>query len=269
MGLVLWQRSSAGRRSGEEESVPTFRLALVGKSGMLAGMSSRKPTTVKSKQGRIDVLHRCPRERTAFVVVDMQHGFLDRGASLEVPKGRALIPAIRRLIAACRGAGVPVIFTQFIYSPGVPCLRGDPFGVEHLPAVRGQPTGYGHRSSNCLVGAEAGEGRESAGIVKALAPRAGELVVASHVYDKFLDTPLDLGLRCRGITHLMIAGVTTDICVNCTVLGAANRDYRVTVVSDGVATLDDAVQAACFNIWQRKFARLRTANQIMAELQRD
>jgi ureidoacrylate peracid hydrolase len=235
---------------------------------MLEGMSSQRKSAVGSRQGRIDDLHRCSREHTALLVVDMQHGFLDPGASLEVPKGRALIPGLRRLIAACRGLGVPVIFTQFIYSPGVPCLRGDPFGIEHLPAVKGQPTGYGHRSSNCLVGDGAGAGRESAAIVTELAPQTGELVVASHVYDKFLDTPLDLALRSRGITHLIIAGVTTDICVNCTVLGAANRDYRVTVVSDGVATLDDAVQAACFNIWQRKFARLRTVNQLAAELKR-
>jgi nicotinamidase-related amidase len=198
----------------------------------------------------------------------MQHGFLDPGASLEVPKGRALIPAIRLLMDCCRALGAPVMFTQFVYSPAVPCLRGDPFGIEHLPAVAGKPTGYGHPSSNCLVGEDARQCPESADIVAELASRPGELVVASHAYDKFLDTPLDLALRSRGITHLMVTGVTTDICVNCTVLTAANRNYRVTVVSDGVATLNDGIQAACFDIWQRKFARLRTANQLVSELRR-
>jgi nicotinamidase-related amidase len=105
-------------------------------------------------------------------------------------------------------------------------------------------------------------------MVPELTPEPGELVVASHVYDKFLDTPLDLGLRSRSITHLLVTGVTTDICVNCTVLSAANRNYCVTVASDGVATLDDSVQAMCLGIWQRKFARLRTAAQLVAELKR-
>ena len=168
----------------------------------------------------------------------------------------------------CRQVGAPVVFTQFVYSPAVPCLRGDPFGVEHLPVPPGAPAGFGRPSGNCLIGPDAGRGVESADIVPELAPLPGELVVASHVYDKFLDTPLDLALRSRGVTHLLITGVTTDICVNCTVFAAANRNYRVTVVADGVATLDDAMQAACFSIWERKFARLRTASQVIAELKR-
>jgi nicotinamidase-related amidase len=198
----------------------------------------------------------------------MQHGFLDPGASLEVPKGRAIIPRLRRLIAACRADAVPVIFTQFVYAATVPCLRGHPFGIEHLPLRAGQPTGYGYPSGNCLVGENAGEAAESAAIIPELAPRSDELVVASHVYDKFLDTPLDLALRSRNITHLLVTGVTTDICVNSTVLSAANRNYRVTVVTDAVATIEDGLQDACFAIWQRKFARLRTAAQVAAELSR-
>jgi len=77
-----------------------------------------------------------------------------------------------------------------------------------------------------------------------------------------------LALRSRGITHLLVTGVTTDICVNSTVLSAANRNYRVTVVTDAVATIEDSLQDACFAIWQRKFARLRTAAQVAAELSR-
>ncbi len=224
--------------------------------------------SLPDKQARIDQTHRCPRDRTALLVVDMQHGFLDVGASLEVPRGRAIIPAIRRLADCCRTVGAPVFFTQFVYSLAVPCLRGDPFGIEHLPPVPGRPTGYGRPSGSCLIGPLVGQGAESAAIVPELAPRPDELVVASHVYDKFLDTPLDLALRSRGVTHLIITGVTTDICVNSTVLAAANRNYRVTVATDGVATTHKAIQAACFDIWQRKFARLRTHRQLVAELQR-
>lgn len=186
-------------------------------------MPATKRAAVQTRQTRIDALHRCVAGHTVLLVVDMQHGFLDAGASLEVPMGRALISAIRRLIECCRAVGAPVIFTQFIYSPAVPCLRGDPFGIEHLPAATGRPTGYGHPSGNCLVGADASQSPGSADIVPELAPLPGELVVASRVYDKFLDTPLDLALRSRGITHLIVAGVTTDICVNCTVLAAEVR----------------------------------------------
>lgn len=229
-------------------------------------MPASPPTKALARQRRIEASHACDPAHTALLVVDMQHGFLDPGASLEVPRGRALIPVLRRLIAGCRALKVPVIFTQFVYSPAVPCLRGDPFGIEHLPPRPGQPTGFGRPSGNCLVGPQPGTGPESADIIPQLAPRPGELVVASHVYDKFLDTPLDLALRCRGITHLLVTGVTTDVCVHSTVLAAANRDYRVTVLTDAVATLDETIQAACLEIWRRKFARLRTTAQVLAEL---
>jgi nicotinamidase-related amidase len=219
-----------------------------------------------AKQDRIDELHRLRPGETALVIIDMQHGFLDPGAALEVPQGRAIIPNLRRLIDACRSRSVPVIFTEFVYSTAVPCLRGDPFGPEHLPAVPGRPTGFGHRSDNCLIAPRAGSGPESPDTIPDLAPRPDELVVRGHTYDKFLGTPLDLALRSRGIRYLVLTGIVTDICVNSTLMTAANLDYRVTAVTDGVATLWPEIQQACFDIWRRKFARLRTADEVVGEI---
>jgi nicotinamidase-related amidase len=219
-----------------------------------------------ARQERIDELHRCVPGRTALLVVDMQHGFLDPGAALEVPEGRQIIPNVQRLIDVCREKGVPVVFTEFVYSTAVPCLRGDPFGVEHLPTVAGQPAGFGHPSSNCLIGPGGQGGVNSADTIPELAPRPEELVVRSHSYDKFHDTPLDLALRSRDVRYLAITGVVTDVCVNATLMTAAMRDYRVTAVTDAVATLWPELQEACFQIWQRKFARLRTTAELVDEL---
>jgi ureidoacrylate peracid hydrolase len=91
-------------------------------------------------------------------------------------------------------------------------------------------------------------------------------VVRGHTYDKFHGTPLDLALRGRDVRYLAIVGVVTEICVNCTLLSAANRDYRVTAVTDGVASPRPELQEACFEIWRRKFARLRTTEEIIAEI---
>ncbi|MGA2255504.1 MAG: isochorismatase family cysteine hydrolase, partial [Thermoguttaceae bacterium] len=109
-------------------------------------------------------------------------------------------------------------------------------------------------------------GPNSGEIIAELSPTPGELVIAAHTYDKFYGTPLDLALRSQDIRFLLITGVTTDICVNSTVLAAANRDYRVTVVMDAVATLWPEIQQACFDIWRRKFARLRTTAQMVEVL---
>jgi ureidoacrylate peracid hydrolase len=223
---------------------------------------------LRAKQERIDDLHRLMPGRTALLVIDMQRGFIEPGAALEVPPAREIVPNLVRLVGLCRHKQVPVVFTEFVYATSVPCLRGDPFGPEHLPAISGQPTGFGRPSSNCLVGWMCQGGPNSAETIAALAPRPDELVVRGHTYDKFLGTPLDLALRSRDIRFLVVTGILTDVCVNCTLLTAANLDYRVTAVTDGVATLWPELQEACFAVWRRKFARLRTTAQIAEEIGR-
>jgi nicotinamidase-related amidase len=220
------------------------------------------------KQDRIDATHRFQPGKTALLVIDMQRGFLAPGAALEVPAGREIVPRIRQLVDAFRRHAAPVIFTEFVYAASVPCLRGDPFGPEHLPAEKGQPTGFGRPSNNCLVGPGASTGADSAETIGELAPRDDELVVRGHTYDKFLGTPLDLALRSNEIRYLAVTGIVTDICVNSTLISAANRNYRVTAVTDAVATLWPEIQQACFDVWRRKFARLRTAREVVDEISR-
>jgi ureidoacrylate peracid hydrolase len=221
---------------------------------------------LRARQERIDEMHRCQPGRTALLVVDMQRGFLEPGAALEVPSARAIIPNLQNLVRVCRRQNVPVIFTEFVYSTAVPCLRGEPFGPEHLPAAPGQPVGFGMPSSNCLIAPSVEGGANSADTVPELAPQADELVIRGHTYDKFYGTPLDLALRSRNTRYVIIAGVLTDTCVNCTLMSAAVRDYRVTALTDGVATLWPELQQACFDIWRRKFARLRATAEVIAEL---
>lgn len=218
------------------------------------------------KLDRIDETHRCTPGNCALLVIDMQHGFLDEGASLEVPKGRDLIPNIKRLIVSCRATGVPVIFTEFVYADNVPCLRGDPFGPQHLSSATGENAGYGPQPGNCLIGPNPGTGTDSAATIPALAPLPGELIVQAHTYDKFYGTHLDLSLRSQDIKRLLVTGVTTDVCVNSTIVSGSTRDYRITAVTDGMATIHDHIQDACLQIWENKFARLKTTDEVLKEL---
>lgn len=220
---------------------------------------------LKARQERIDTLHEIQKDRVALLVIDMQRGFLEPGAALEVPPGRELIPCIKRLIDCCREIRVPVIFTEFAYSSALPCLRGDPFGTEHLPSEEGKPTGFGYPSSNCLLDEK---GVNSPDTIPELAPAKDELVVRAHAYDKFYGTNLDYALRSRDIRYLIITGITADICVNCTLLSASTREYRVTAVTDAIATLWPNILEACFDIWKRKFARLRTTEEVITELRK-
>jgi nicotinamidase-related amidase len=195
------------------------------------------------------------RGRTALVVVDMQRGFCEPGETMEVPPAREIVPAIRGLLDLFRDKGLPVVFTEFTYSPRVPILIGA-LHPEHRPAVPGAPRGFGLPSSSCL------EGDPSARTIDALAPREDELVVRKRWYDGFAGTELDGALRARGVDTLVVTGTMTDICVLSTVVGAVNREYRVTVVEDGVATLWPEIQRATLDIVRRAFGRVAPARDI-------
>ena len=215
------------------------------------------------KDARIEEFHRFVPNRTALLVIDMQRAFVDPGAALEVPQAQQIIPNLQKLIGCCREVGVPVVFTEFVYSPRVPCLRGDPFGPEHLPPSPGEPTGWGLPSGNALLGQE---GPDSPEIIDELKPLPGELVIEAHAYDKFYGTPLDYSLRAQDIRYLLVTGVTADICVNHTLMSATTREYRVTAVTDCTTTLWPEILEACFDIWRRKFARLLDTESAIHEL---
>jgi ureidoacrylate peracid hydrolase len=199
------------------------------------------------------------RGRTALLVVDMQRGFLDPGEALEVPQARQIVPCVGALLELFRTKGLPVAFTEFVYSQKVPLLVGE-LHPEHKPARDGEPTGLGRPSSNCL------EGHPSAQTVAALTPRPGELVVRKHGYDAFAGTPLDGALRARSVTSLVITGTLTDICVLATVVGAFHREYRVTVVEDGVATLWPEIQQATLDIISRAYGRIVSSKEIIDQI---
>lgn len=199
--------------------------------------------------------------RTALLVVDMQRAFVEPGQAMEVPPARDLIPRIQELVGIFREHGLPVVFTEFTYSPAAPLLVGE-LHPEHRPAVPGAPTGFGRPSSSCL------EGEDNARVIRELAPRPDELVIRKHYYDGFNGTVLDGALRARGIRTLVITGTMTDICVLGTVVGGFNREYRLIVVEDGVATLWPEIQRATLDIIRRAYARVLSAKEVADELGR-
>jgi nicotinamidase-related amidase len=197
--------------------------------------------------------------RTALVVVDMQRGFLDPGEAMEVPPAREIVPVIQRLLGVFRAKRLPVVFTEFVYSESVPVLIGS-LHPEHRTAPPGSPRGFGLPSSSCL------EGTASAETVPDLAPRPGEIVVRKRGYDAFSGTLLDDALRARNVTSLVVTGTMTDICVLATVTAALHRQYRVTLVEDGVATLWPEIQRAALDIIGRAYGRVVTAKEVIDQI---
>lgn len=166
--------------------------------------------------------------RTGLIVIDMQRDFLEPGGFGEslgndVARLRKIIPATARLLAAARDAGIPIVHTRECHRPdlsdcppakrdrGAPSLRiGDPGPMGRI-LVAGEP------------GAE---------IVPELAPAPGETVIDKPGKGAFCATDFGDRLAEMGVTHLLIAGVTTEVCVQTTMREANDRGYACLLVED-------------------------------------
>lgn len=176
----------------------------------------------------------------ALLVIDMQRDFLEPGgfgASLgnDVAPLAAIVPTVRRLLDAFRSRGLPVIHTKEAHRPDLSdCppakrLRGTP----HLRIGDLGPMG------RILIAGEPGNA-----IVPELAPQPGELVIEKPGKGAFYHTPLHTALTARGITHVILAGVTTEVCVQTTMREATDRGYECLLVEDATASYFPAFKQA-------------------------
>lgn len=163
-------------------------------------------------------------ERPALLVVDVQNGFCHPRGSLTAPDCQATIGPIARLLAHCRSAGLPIIFTRFVYRPDY--VDGGILVSELRPHLK---------QRRALV-----QGDWDAQIVDDLAPLPNEFVVDKNRFSAFYATSLEVVLRSLDVRTLIVCGVTTNMCVESTVRDAGQRDYRVYVVRDAVGELDRA-----------------------------
>jgi nicotinamidase-related amidase len=176
----------------------------------------------------------------ALLVIDMQRDFLEPGgfgAALgnDVRPLARIVPTVRALVDAFRARGLPVIHTKEGHLPdlsdcppakrarGAPNLRiGDPGPMGRI-LVLGEP------------------GND---FVAELQPAPGELVVPKPGKGAFYATDLDRELRARGVSRLILTGVTTEVCVQTTMREANDRGYQCLLVEDGTESYFPELKAA-------------------------
>jgi len=169
----------------------------------------------------------CDRQ-TALLIIDMQRDFLEPGgfgAALgnDVMPLQAIVPAVRRLLEAFRLRRLPVIHTKEGHSPD---LNDCP------PSKRARGRGRLRIGDKGPMGRVLVLGEPGNDFVPELAPRPDELVISKPGKGAFWRTPLHELLRHRGIGRLVIAGVTTEVCVQTTMREANDRGYDCLLVED-------------------------------------
>jgi biuret amidohydrolase len=178
--------------------------------------------------------------RTALVVIDMQRDFIEPGGFGEalgndVSLLAAIVPTVAALLEHARAHGWLVVHTRESHAadlsdcPPAKRARGEP-----LARIGDQgPMG------RILVRGEPGNA-----IVDALAPAGGEIVIDKPGKGAFYATRLAEKLALRSITHLVFAGVTTEVCVQTTMREANDRGYECLLIEDATASYIPAFKEA-------------------------
>jgi nicotinamidase-related amidase len=166
-----------------------------------------------------------------------------------------VIPNARRLLAAFRGAGLPVLFTR--HGPLLPdgsdmIARRRRRDTESLAATT-TPTLW-HR------------GTFEHAVVDELAPRADELVIDKNTSSAFNSTGIEWLLRNKGIDTLIVGGMATDMCVETTARDAADRGFNAVIVEDAAATFFERHHRAALGGFARVFGQVHATERILAAL---
>ncbi len=200
---------------------------------------------------------------TALVIVDMQNAtgsrtmglgrLLSEAGQAESARYRfdrieqVLVPTIKRLAGHFRSIGSRVIYIT--YGANTPDCHDVP---RHLAAIV--------KATNNI------EGQLEHEIVADLTPEPGELVLNKTTMGAFRSTSIDTHLRAMGIETIVAVGVSTNNCVAMTAMEACDSQYGVVLVSDGTGTDSDEMQQATLNMLRRLWARVMTADEVIAEL---
>ena len=149
-------------------------------------------------------------QNTALLVMDMQSAVLRN-----LPDYNEITGKVAKAIAFARSKNIPVLFVVVGFRPGMPevSMNNKMFSASK------------ERSANVSM-------EEGLKIDKTVAPGSGEIVITKRRVSAFTGSDLEVVLRAQGIQHIILTGVATSGVVLSTLREAADKDYRITILSD-------------------------------------
>jgi len=184
--------------------------------------------------------------KPAIIVVDMLKDNLKEGSRHPIiAEGRAIIPQLLHLLKQSRDRGFPVIFACDSF------LKGDFIfkGKMKVHSLRG------------TAGSE---------VVDDLHPEQTDIILPKRRFSAFFKTDLDQTLRVLGVDTIVVAGITTEVCVLMTAMDGLCHDFSVILLEDCAASKSKEMHQACLSLY-RDFAlypllKIMTLSEFLAEV---
>jgi ureidoacrylate peracid hydrolase len=197
-----------------------------------------------------DPFARLAPSESAFIVVDVQNDYADPAGALalagaDMSAVQEMVPRLERLLGSARSAGVFTIFTRNWHRP------------ETDSEAWRERVGW----AGPLEDRPGRAGTWGAAFYRVV-PRDGEEVVSKFRYDAFLGTNLEYLLRARAIRTVVVAGSTTNVCVESTARAAHLRDFHLLLVGDCCASPEADLHAATLSNIDRYFGTVVTADEV-------
>ena len=196
--------------------------------------------------------------RTALVVIDLQHAFMNEAVGFApVPAAIAIVPAVNRLAAAVRRNGGGVIWVKMTHDEA--CLGEWSMAFEMLTPERREKR----------IGALT-EGTRGHELWPKLEVWPEDEVVLKYRYSGFLPGTSDLAerLRARGFDTVLITGTVTNVCCESSARDASMLNFRTIMVSDGNAALSEAEHNASLTAFYNTFGDVMDTDMLIAALDR-